>query len=143
MLRFYCPVNPMASCQAWSVYLTIHSFARHRKLHFLNQRKGENDRRKYFMINLHERMLPTQRGSNCNLLITSRTRIQMSQRGRFTFCNYNRFCVLIIQLFVSYVLSKYFNHTEMEGVLMKDYAIKRHTVMSYIPSPMGFIPGIS
>ena len=26
---------------------------------FLNQRKGENDRRKYFMINLHERMLPT------------------------------------------------------------------------------------
>ena len=26
---------------------------------FLNQRKGENDRRKYFMINLYERMLPT------------------------------------------------------------------------------------
>ena len=26
---------------------------------YLNQRKGENDRRKYFMINLHERMLPT------------------------------------------------------------------------------------
>ena len=26
-----------------------------------NCRKGENDRRKYFMINLHERMLPTLR----------------------------------------------------------------------------------
>ena len=29
---------------------------------FLNQRKGENDRRKYFMINLHERMLSTSAG---------------------------------------------------------------------------------
>ena len=29
---------------------------------FLNQLKGENDRRKYFMINLHERMLPTSAG---------------------------------------------------------------------------------
>ena len=29
---------------------------------FLNQRKGENDRRKYFMINLRERMLPTSAG---------------------------------------------------------------------------------
>ena len=26
----------------------------------LDQRKGENDLRKYFMVNLHERMLPTQ-----------------------------------------------------------------------------------
>ena len=31
---------------------------------FLNQRKGENDHRKYFMINLHERMLPTSAGLN-------------------------------------------------------------------------------
>ena len=29
---------------------------------FLNQQKGENDRRKYFMINFHERMLPTSAG---------------------------------------------------------------------------------
>ena len=29
---------------------------------FLNQRKEENDRRQYFMINLHERMLPTSVG---------------------------------------------------------------------------------
>ena len=33
-----------------------------RQLPFLNQRKGEKDRRKYFMINLHERMLPTSAG---------------------------------------------------------------------------------
>ena len=30
----------------------------------MNQREGENDRTNYFMINLHERMLPTRRGSN-------------------------------------------------------------------------------
>ena len=39
-----------------------HSFARNWQLPFLNQRKGENDRRKYFTINLHERMLPTSAG---------------------------------------------------------------------------------
>ena len=31
---------------------------------FLNQGKGENDRRKHFMINLHERMLRPRRGLN-------------------------------------------------------------------------------
>ena len=36
-----------------------HSFTRNWQLRFLNQRKRENDCRKYFMINLHERMLPT------------------------------------------------------------------------------------
>ena len=41
-----------------------HSFARNWQLPFLNQRKGENDRRKYFMINLHERMLRPRRGLN-------------------------------------------------------------------------------
>ena len=39
-----------------------HSFARNRQLPFLNQQKGENDRRKYFMINLHRKMLPTSAG---------------------------------------------------------------------------------
>ena len=39
-----------------------HSFARNWQLPFLNQWKGENDRRKYFMINLHERMLPPSAG---------------------------------------------------------------------------------
>ena len=66
LLRFYGPVNPMRSCRARSVYQTTcllgrlsplsgyqycaHSFARNLQLPFLNQRKGENDRRKYFMI---------------------------------------------------------------------------------------------
>ena len=35
---------------------------------------------KYFMINLHERMLPIRRDRTCNLLITSRMRIQLSHR---------------------------------------------------------------
>ena len=39
-----------------------HSFARNWQLSFLHQRKGESDHRKYFMINLHERMLPTLAG---------------------------------------------------------------------------------
>ena len=62
------------SCRARSVYLTTrllgksskrlycaHSFARNDNCPSY-QRKGENDRRKYFMINLHERMLPTSAG---------------------------------------------------------------------------------
>ena len=36
-----------------------HSFARNWKLPFLNQQKGEINGRKYFMINLHKRMLQT------------------------------------------------------------------------------------
>ena len=31
---------------------------------FFNQQKGENDRRKYFVFNLQEGMLPTQLGLN-------------------------------------------------------------------------------
>ena len=41
-----------------------HSFARNWQLPFLNQWKGENNRRKYFMINPHERKLLTQLGLN-------------------------------------------------------------------------------
>ena len=75
VLRFYGPVDPVESCRAQSVYLTTcywaglvlqainqycaHSFARSWQLPLLNQQKGENDHRKYFMINLHERMLLT------------------------------------------------------------------------------------
>ena len=60
-----------------------HSFARNWQLPFLNQRKGENDRRKYFMINLHERMLPTSAGVKTrDLLVSSRTRIQLRHRAR-------------------------------------------------------------
>ena len=80
MFRFYGPVNPMGSCRARSVYLIkhlldrlspltvnqycAHSFTRNRQLPVLNQRKGESDRRKYFMINLHERMLLNCCGMN-------------------------------------------------------------------------------
>ena len=66
VLRFSGPVNLMGSCRAPSVYLTtrllgrfsplavnpycVRSFARSWQLPFLTQRKGEDDRRKYFMI---------------------------------------------------------------------------------------------
>ena len=72
VLRFYGPVNWLESCQAWSVYITtsvlgrlcplsdlpVQSFAINWQLTYLNQWRGEKDRRKYFMIKLHERMLP-------------------------------------------------------------------------------------
>ena len=54
-----------------------HSFARNLQLPFLNQGKGVNDRREYFMTNTHENMLSTRRGwgrgVTRNLLVTSRT----------------------------------------------------------------------
>ena len=60
-----------------------HSFARNWQLPFLNQRKGENDRRKYFMINLHERMLPTSAGVEpATSWSPVGRRIQLSHRGR-------------------------------------------------------------
>ena len=64
VLRFYIPVNPMGSCQARSIYLTRLLLGRLSQLPFLNQRKGENDCRKYFTIYLHERMLLTRREMN-------------------------------------------------------------------------------
>ena len=72
MLRYYSPVNSLGSFRVRSVYLTTrllgrfsplsskkvlpvfcsaHSFTRNWQiLPFVNQRQGENDRRKYFMI---------------------------------------------------------------------------------------------
>ena len=38
----------------WLTSTCAHSFIRNWQLPFLNQQKGENDHRKYFMINLHE-----------------------------------------------------------------------------------------
>ena len=57
-----------------------HSFARNWQLAFLNQRKGGNDRRKYFIIILREWMLPTSAGiepatSDCNM---NRTELKWS-----------------------------------------------------------------
>ena len=65
MLRFYSSANSIWSCRVWSVYLTtlftgqaksskrfkpvLCTFFRQKQMPFLNQRKGENGRRKYFM----------------------------------------------------------------------------------------------
>ena len=44
--------------------LSAHSFTSNWQLPFLNHRKGENDRRNYFMTKLHKRTLPGMWGSN-------------------------------------------------------------------------------
>ena len=95
----------MGSCRARSIYLTTRLLGRFSPLRgcpvlctffrqnsrstrnwqlpFLNQRKGENDRRKYFMINVHERMLPTLVGVEpATSWSPVRRRIQLSHRGR-------------------------------------------------------------
>ena len=78
VLRFYGPVNPMGSCRARSVYLTTRLLGRLSSLSgkpvlctffrqklttaFLNQRKGENNHRKYFIsISMKECCLPRPR----------------------------------------------------------------------------------
>ena len=99
VLRFYGPVNRIGSCRARSVYLTTRLLGRlsplsgksvlctffHQKLTtaLLNQRKGESNRRKYFMITLHERMLPTSAGVEpATSWSPAGRRIQLSHRGR-------------------------------------------------------------
>ena len=52
-----------------------HVFARNWQMFYLNQRKEENDRRKYFMIN-------SSGGRTCDRLNISQTRIWLSHRGR-------------------------------------------------------------
>ena len=79
VLSFYCPVNPMGSCQMLSVYLTtlllgrLHSvsglpvlctFFCQKLTTALLDTAGENDFRKYFKINHHGRMLSTPQGTN-------------------------------------------------------------------------------
>ena len=79
LLRFHGPVNPTGSCRARSVYLTkllldrlsplrglllLCTFFHQKRTTALLESAEGNDHRKYFMINLHERMLPPQRGSN-------------------------------------------------------------------------------
>ena len=83
VLRFYGPVNPMRSCRARSFHLTTLLIGRLSPLSgqpvlciffrqklttaLLESRKGENDRRKYFIISLHERMLPSRQKLNPQL----------------------------------------------------------------------------
>ena len=126
MLRFYGPVNPLGSCRVRSIHLTTllhgrlrplsgyqyctHYFARNWQLPFLNQWKGENDHRKYFMINLKERMLPARRGWICNLLITSRRHIQLSHQGLLS-------CALYSDVFfwsVQYPMALYANNEDRD-----------------------------
>ena len=76
LLVFYSPSIHFSSFRARSVILSsvvlgsllgclpvlsAHSFASNWQLPFLNQRKGENGRRNYFMTSLHETMLPDVR----------------------------------------------------------------------------------
>ena len=57
--------------------LSAHSFTStsYWQFPFLNQRKGENDRRNYFMTKLHERMLLEVRIKPATVHITRQTRI--------------------------------------------------------------------
>ena len=79
ILRPYQPIRVMSSVVSlpnntfssegfksskWLISTCAHSFGRNWQMPFLNQQKGENDHRKYVMINCHERMLPTRWGSN-------------------------------------------------------------------------------
>ena len=68
-LSFYGPVNSLVSCRARSVYLaTLYRLFKSCKpltstcTVFLDSGEEMNDRRKHFMINLHERMLPETAG---------------------------------------------------------------------------------
>ena len=67
-----------------AISLHNHTFtARNWQLPFLNQQKGENDHRKYFMINLYERMLLTSAGVQPATSWSPVGRsIQLSHRGR-------------------------------------------------------------
>ena len=100
VLRFWGPVNPMGSCRARSVYLTTLLLGRlspKRLISIVHILLPETDncpswisRRekmtvKYFMINLHERMLPMMRS-------------QLSQGGRQ--------CLIVNIPFISTALSK-------------------------------------
>ena len=80
------PSQPIRAMSSRSVYLTTlyltglsskllnstcaHSFTRNWQLPFLNQQKGENDCRIYFMINLHKRVLPDPVGKEPTTLIS-------------------------------------------------------------------------
>ena len=60
---------------------STHSFTRNQQLPFLNEWKGENDHRKYFMVNLHKRMLQELTGIEqaTSIMITSWTHICLKE----------------------------------------------------------------
>ena len=107
VLRFYGPVNPMGSCRARSVYLTTRLLGRlslsgspvlctffRQKLTtaLLESAEKKNERRKYFMINLHERMLPTSAGVEpATSWSPVGRRIQLSHRALYINCLSTKF----------------------------------------------------
>ena len=74
--------------------LSAHSFASNWQLPLLNQQKGENGRRNYFMTKFHERMLPDVRADHPH---TRRTCIRSSYRAR-PFVNVNESCHIVCLL---------------------------------------------
>ena len=81
------PGQPIKAMLRMSVYLNTlfldrrtcaHFFARTWQLSFMNQQKGENDRRKYFIISLNGRMFAGDGEDRTHdFLITSLTRIRL------------------------------------------------------------------
>ena len=98
VLVFYGPSTLFRSFRARSVYLSTlflgslpvlsaHSLASNWPLPFLNQRKGENGRRNYFMTNLHERMLPDVRIEPATVRIPGgRAHDRATAPGKFNVC---------------------------------------------------------
>ena len=102
LLRFHDSLL-FGSCRARSVYLTTSLLGRLSPLSglpvlctffrqklttaLLDQRKAENDHRKYLMINLHKRMSPTSAGVEPTTSWSPvGRRIQLSHRGRPAHC---------------------------------------------------------
>ena len=90
----------------------------------LNQQKGENDCRKYFMINLHERMLPTSVGVEP---VTSWSpvgrRIQMSHRGLYSKANQ----VIYSSLPILFVCVEVLRPSQPNGVMSSVVSLPNHT----------------
>ena len=61
----------------WLTSTCAHSFTRNWQLPFLNQRRGKNDHRKYFMITLHDRIAAFC-GNQTRDLLNRQTSIQLS-----------------------------------------------------------------
>ena len=81
----------LAKLSPLSIYqYCAHFFARNRQLPFLNQRKGENIRRKYFIIKSPRKNVADLGGGQTrDLLASSRTCIQLSHRGQTMYSSSN------------------------------------------------------
>ena len=99
-VEVYGPVNPMGSCQGRSVYLTTLLLGRlsplsgwpvlctffRQKLTFLNQRKGENDSRKYVIsLFTKECCRPRLTALEC---MDRQVNVHVIQMGTYNICLY-------------------------------------------------------